>query len=206
MSKGAEAFAKNVQHYKEKLAAADFDKVGTILELERHPDGLVIPFYGQPYLATHTGIKTMEGNDPEYVAGIVLSQFVLRCPGYRKEEPEWTAFKDFKKDSHFTNTNFFDSDSEKAMEKHFVGRLDDLKAACEKMNGQPHDIGAAYDVSQVFDALPHMPMLLLFNDGDDEFPPKCSVLYPKHAEHYLDPESLAIVAVSLVKKLKTLAG
>jgi hypothetical protein len=41
-------------------------------------------------------------------------------------------------------------------------------------------------------ALPRISLLLLFNDGDEEFPAKCTVLFQRHAEYYLDPECLAI--------------
>ena len=46
-----------------------------------------------------------------------------------------------------------------------------------------------------------MSLLLLFNDRDDEFPAGCKVLFNRHAESYLDPESLAMTGTFLPKEL-----
>ena len=61
---------------------------------------------------------------------------------------------------------------------------------------------ASFDLCVQFDALSRIALLLLFNDGDEEFPAKSTVLFQKHAEYYLDPESLAMTGASLAKKLK----
>jgi hypothetical protein len=53
-----------------------------------------------------------------------------------------------------------------------------------------------------FNAFPYISLLLLFNDGDDEFPARCSVLFQKQAEFYLDPESLSMTGALLTKNLK----
>ncbi len=53
-----------------------------------------------------------------------------------------------------------------------------------------------------FDALPKIPVLLLFNDGDDEFPAQCSVLFERRAENYLDMECLAMAGMLLSEYLK----
>jgi hypothetical protein len=50
-----------------------------------------------------------------------------------------------------------------------------------------------YDVSMQLTALSKIPVLLLFNDADDEFPARCSLLFQKSIENYLDMESVAIV-------------
>ena len=50
--------------------------------------------------------------------------------------------------------------------------------------------------------LPKVPVLLLFNDADDEFPADCKVLFERRAEHYLDMECLAILGNILADYLK----
>ncbi len=60
----------------------------------------------------------------------------------------------------------------------------------------------AYDLSYRFEALPRLSLLLLFNDADEDFPAKCMVLFEKHAEEYLDLESLAMTGAILVRNLK----
>ena len=59
-----------------------------------------------------------------------------------------------------------------------------------------------YDISVKFQALPRIPLLLLFNDRDDEFPSNCSVLFKGNAGYFLDPECLAIPGGLLFRRLK----
>jgi hypothetical protein len=46
---------------------------------------------------------------------------------------------------------------------------------------------------------------MLFNDADDEFPAKCSVLFPARTEAYLDAECIAMLGTLLFRKLKRAA-
>jgi len=60
----------------------------------------------------------------------------------------------------------------------------------------------SYDLSMQFNALPKIPLVMLFNDADDEFSATCSVLFEGRAENYLDPECLAMVGRYLFTSLK----
>ena len=53
-----------------------------------------------------------------------------------------------------------------------------------------------------FKSLPKIPVLLLFNDSDEEFPAQCTVLFERSAENYLDMECLAMVGMLLFEWLK----
>jgi hypothetical protein len=131
-----------------------------------------------------------------------MIKYLLLCPDQAYSDPEWVAFRDFKRTSHFTNVNFFSSDTERAIEKHFSGRLEELAKAGCLLGGVEHETDMTYDLSMHFQALPRISLLLLFNDGDDEFPAKCTVLFQRHAELYLDPESLAMTGAVLARSLR----
>jgi hypothetical protein len=209
MNDASNIFEKNDQRYREKLAHVDFESIKDRLGAEMHSERLLIPFFNKNYYASKEGILDASGNRldasgsrADYAVSVVLSQYVLRCPDQAYHDSEWVSFKDFKKISHFTNVNYFSSDTEKAVEKHFSGRLGPLRKACEGLAGLPTPMETPYDLSMQFKALPRISLLLLFNDGDEEFPAKCTVLFQKHAEHYLDPESLAMTSAFLAKALK----
>ena len=76
-----------------------------------------------------------------------------------------------------------------------------LAASAEKLGATAVVDGAAYDLSLMFKALPRIPVMLRFNDGDSEFPAQCSILFRESAEHYLDMESLAIAGTFLAGNL-----
>jgi hypothetical protein len=132
---------------------------------------------------------------------VILAKYLLLCPDRIYEDPQWVSIKDFKKDAVFINGNFFSSDTEMAVLKHFSGNRQGLIQACEKIGGTSLDIGISYDVSMVVEVLPRISLLVLFNDRDDQFSAQCNVLFQKHAEYYLDPESLAMIGAGLARHL-----
>jgi hypothetical protein len=99
---------------------------------------------------------------------------------------------------------------EGAIAREFSGRPADLRQTAETLGGRPPSIAYRYDISLVILALPKVPLLLLFNDADDEFPAACSVLFERRAERYLDMECLAMVGMLfadyLLKKLQSWLG
>jgi hypothetical protein len=56
-----------------------------------------------------------------------------------------------------------------------------------------------------FTALPKIPVLMLFNDADEEFHAQCAVLFERRAENYLDMECLAMVGMLRFEYLKPTA-
>jgi hypothetical protein len=73
------------------------------------------------------------------------------------------------------------------------------------LNGHPPAADFPYDLSLQFSALPKIPVLMLFNDADEEFPARCAVLFERRAEKYLDMECLAMVGSLLFEWLKQIA-
>ena len=202
MQQKSEVFEKNYMEYCAQIASLNFTSIKEILGIEQDGNRMIIPFFDNNYFVSKEGIVDKSGARPDYIICVILSKYLLLCPESLHFDTEWVSFKDFKKTSHFLNLNYFASDTEKPIVQHFSGRLDALSTACEKFGGLPYDIEISYDLTVRFDALPRISLLLLFNDGDEEFPAHCSVLFQKQAEYYLDPESLAMTSTFLAKSLK----
>jgi Domain of unknown function (DUF3786) len=202
MVESSDVFEKNYQKYCTQIAKIDFGSIQDELGIIHEGDRMCIPFFNHRYFVSNNGTSDESGNRPDYMIFVILSKYIPLFPDQSHDDKEWVSFKDFKKASHFTNLNYFSSDTERAVERHFSGRLDELKKACEALNGPEHQMEISYDPSMQFNALPRISLLLLFNDGDEEFPAKCTVLFQKHAEYYLDPESLAMTGACLAKALK----
>jgi hypothetical protein len=64
----------------------------------------------------------------------------------------------------------------------------------------------ACDLFRCFIPLPKMPLLLVFNDADDDFPASASLLFEKRASTYLDAESQAILGHQLSRRLLAAAN
>ena len=205
MTNPSDIFEKNYQEYLIQLSKIDFESIKDKLGILLDSDKMYIPFFNKRFFVSHDGIMDAAGNRPDYMVSVILFKYMLLCPSEPHYDAKWTSFKDFKRVSHFTNVNYFSSDTEKVIEKHFSGKLDELRKTCAKLEGFYHEMETPYDLSMQFNALPRVSLLLLFNDGDEEFPAKCTVLFQKQSEYYLDPESLAMTSAWLAKNLKHLA-
>jgi hypothetical protein len=204
MFDASEIFEKHYKDYCAQITKVDFGSIKERLGIECGDSGdqTIVPFYNRNYVVSNNGIVDASGNRPDYMVCVILSKYILLCPDQSHYHAEWASFKDLRKTSHFLNVNFFKSDTELAIAKHFSGRLDDLFKSCEKLGGIYHEMKTSYDLSMQFNALPRVSLLLLFNDGDEEFPAQCTVLFQRQSEFYLDPESLAMTGAFLARSLK----
>ena len=206
MAGSSEVFERNYQDYCAQIAKIDLRSIANELGIVPDGDRVLISFFDDEYFVSNHGIVDASGNRPDYVIFVILAKYILLCPERSRQDAEWVSFKDFKRATHFTNVNYFASDVERAIEKHFSGRLAELEEASSKLGGTPVKMGS-FDLGMQFHSLPRIDLLLLFNDADEEFPAKSTVLFQKHAEYFLDPESLAMLGACLAKKLKqALAG
>ena len=202
MVESSEIFEKHYLDYCAQLAAVDFESVAGTLGITHSNGRVSIPFFNQHYHISSKGIEDPSGNRPVYAVCVILAKYVLLCPDRPIVDPAWISFKDFKQTSHFNNVNYFSSDVERVIVKHFGGRLNQLQKACSALDGISCEADFPYDLKMQFQALPRVSLLLLFNDGDDEFPAACTVLFQTQAESYLDPESLAMTGACLTTILK----
>ena len=197
----SEIFDKNRNHYLDQIAKLDFDAIKDTLGLLSYREQYALSFFNQIYEVGKEGIRDADGNQPDYMAHVILSKYLLLCPENPSRDTQWCAFREFKKTSHFTNINYFSSDTERAMTRAFAGRRNHVIEACEILNGIPMPGAFTYDLVYRFEALPRISLLLLYNDGDEDFDAYGTVLFQRRAEDYLDPESLAGTSAFLVKRL-----
>jgi len=202
MFQGSEIFEKNYNQYCEQIAEIDFTAVKEKLGVELIDGQIRVHLLNREYRVSGEGITDASGNRPDYGICVILAKYLLLCPDQLHLEPQWVSIKDFKKTSHFTNVNFFTSDTEQVILKQFTARLDDLLIAGKSLGGFKAEEEMPYDLSMQFDLLPRHSLLLLFNDRDEEFAAQCTVLFQKHAQFYLDPESLIMTSTLLARRLK----
>jgi hypothetical protein len=126
------------------------------------------------------------------------------CPMIEPLAGNWLSFKDFKDAAPLVRA-FYNTVTHPIAET-FSGRLAELEKAGEKIGGYAPADALSYDLSMQFDVLPKIPLLLLFNDKDDEFPAQGSVLFEKRTEKFLDMECLAMVGMLFFEYLKAAAG
>lgn len=186
-------FEKTYRSYLEQIAEIDFKSLEKKLGLQVEENNAKVTFFNKPFTVSAKGIINPSGKQPPLETSVVLCNYFLRCPEVEPVNDDWVSYRDFKDSGPLTV--YFANAVEKPVADHFSGRLDALEKSCKALGGSPADIELSYDLSMQFSPLPKIPVLLLYNDADDEFPAHCSILFERRAEEYLDAESLAILGM-----------
>ncbi|MDJ0784125.1 MAG: DUF3786 domain-containing protein [Desulfosarcinaceae bacterium] len=207
MTKPNEIFEENFEYYAEQLARMDVGALAHDLGLEREREHFRLRFFDETYCISPKGkIVTPAGERASYLVMVILSKYLLLCPSQPHDDPEWVSFRDFKRASHSTNFDYLFSDTERVFATRYANAVGILRQAGQTVGGRPEEMSLNYDLAMRFDALPRLSLLLLFNDADPDFPAKCTILFQRQAEWYLDPESLAMCGAQLARRLKRTAA
>jgi len=200
-------FNRTYEHYLSQIRDLDLPSLAPTLGAETEGDNLIIPFFSTNFTVSHSGIckspaisENSEKRAP-FGVSVVLLKYILMCP---TTEPlpssEWLTFKDFRDAAPLLT--YFKSNATGAVETKFSGQLKLLESACLSMKATPSPMfKSSYNLSMMFHALPKLPVILNFNDRDDEFPALCSILYQKNTASYLDMECVAITGTYLAGEL-----
>ncbi len=204
MPEASRVFEETYEHYLNQIKALDLPSLASKLGAETDQDKLVISLFNRSYTLGPQGITGLSGQRPSFDTCIVLFKYVLLCPANQPEGSDWRSFRDLKNSGPLTK--YFAHEVEQPIAEHFAGRKEALAVASKQLGGQAPAMDLAYDVSMRFAPLARVPLLLLFNDRDEDFPAQCSVLFEQRAEAYLDAECLAILGGMLGRRLKQGAG
>jgi hypothetical protein len=191
----SQVFEETLKNYLGQLGQIDLKYLENILGVGVEKDEVMVPFFGKPYRVSAKGVTDPSGRQPPLEISVVLCRYLLLYPKTNPMADQWVSYRDFKDSGPLTK--FFLNAVEEPVAHHFSGRLDELKASCDMLGGYQPLIQLSYELSVQFNPLPKVPLLLLYNDADDEFPAHCSVLFERRAEKYLDAECLAILGMLL---------
>ncbi|WP_051327229.1 DUF3786 domain-containing protein [Desulfatibacillum aliphaticivorans] len=188
----------------ERAEALDFTDLARRLSVEMDEDALIVPYFDSQYRVSKQSILGPDFREPAPIVKAVLCQYLTRFPQSPSPSGDWTAFRDLPDGDRFAGD--FRSSVEMPLARVFTGKRLDLMTSCAAIGGLTPTQGFDYDASMVFQALPHMNLLLLFNDADETFPAKCLLLFEDNAHELLDMETLSVVAWRLAYLLFTMSG
>jgi len=194
-------FKQTYQNYLSRIREVDAKPLAIKLGVHADHGAITVPLFGRPHTIYDNKISDPEGKRPPFDICIILCKYILLCPERLTGQKEWTAYRDFKDAGPLTT--YFSNDVENAISGHFSGKLNELTTACRLIGGRDPRMDVSYDLAATFDLLPRVPLLLLFSDGDDDFPAHCSVLFEKQADTFLDAECLAMAGRLLFERLST---
>ena len=205
MSNQAPIFEETVRNYLAQVAQINLAGIAQTLAITVEPGEALIPLLGKTYRVSSTGVFDDSGLEPIHAIRILLCRYLLLAPPAPPREGEdWVSFKDFRDAAPFVNG--FVNNSERAIARNFSGRLEQLREAAGRLGVVPPSLELSYQFTGQIQALPQIPLLLLFNDEDDDFPAQCTLLFQRRAEKFLDMECLAIIGWLLADALAQKAG
>ncbi|MBL0715531.1 MAG: DUF3786 domain-containing protein [Desulfosarcina sp.] len=199
MTAKATVFEETYRNYLARIADIDLLSRAAMLGADIEGPDLLIRLYGSAYRLTRQGVFKLSGEPVNYALCVVLCCYVLQCPQAAPTLGEWVTYREFKDAGPLVS--YFTANTNKIIETSFSDNQFALENACRGLGGVRFDDGASHDLSMMFDFLPRIPVLLRFNDRDDEFPAQCTILFRQSAEAYLDMECMAIAGTFLAGHL-----
>lgn len=195
----AAIFEETYQNYLEQVRQISFLEKAELLGLKRDGDRLVIPLYDKFYFFSTAGLSEKKEGKISPAVQVMICKYILMCSSEMVAiDDKFVTYREFKNAGPLIS--YFTTNTNKTLETTFSGNVELLKERSQKIGGEilASDM---YDLSLRFYAFPKIPIVVNFNDIDDLFPAKCSVLYRSTAAHYLDMECLAMTGTLLTGKL-----
>jgi len=115
---------------------------------------------------------------------------------------KWISFADLPDGRVYDSA--FQSNTGNLLIKTFGLDKESLRRACETLKGVA--LSGFGDAAYVVQALPRIPLLINYWQGDDDFPSTCKLLFDESVSHYLPTEACAILGGMLARKLVKNAG
>ena len=176
------------------------EHISKVLGVEIQGDAWHIPFFNRRYTVTPHEILDDTGEPASHAACVILCKYLLLCPTDAPVDTSLVTYKDFKDAAPYVGG--FRNTASQPIAKHFQGSVATLGQQCAHLGGRPFATDVSCDLAFEFTSLPQVPIVLLFNDADEEFPSQATLLFQKTAAAYLDMECLAMVGATLAIRLK----
>jgi hypothetical protein len=201
MTQRAPVFDQIIADYLQQVAALDDSTPAcSTLGIERTENGFTVPLFNQRITVIPDGIFDENNEPPSHSASVLACKYLLLCPDTPQTDRTLVTYKDFKDAAPYVGG--FKNTVEIPIARAFSGRLDRLESACLALGGQPFDTDVSCQLAYEFQALPRVPVVLIFHDADDDFPAQCTFLFRKNAAGYLDMECLAMIGGILAHRLQ----
>lgn len=201
MKPRAPVFDKIINDYLLQIGALNNPaRIGEVLGIATEAGQYRIPFFNQRFVVGTDRISDETGAEPKHATSVILCKYILLCPGQPDNDETLITYKDFKDAAPYIGG--FKNTAERPIARHFEGGLANLERKCLELGGKPFQTEVACEFAFRFQALPRVPLFLLFNDADEEFAAQCTLLFQENAACYLDMECIAMVGATLASWLQ----
>jgi len=165
-----------------------------------------VPFFGEDYTASYPdgAVKRADGSPAGGMEELIILHYLVHADGAANRD-EWVSYRDLPGARYHEPA--FKAEVEGPLSRGLAGHLEALRGWARKKARAldlPGDVAAAWEV------LPRVPLLIIFNEKDEEFPASARVLFDITAPDYLPTEDLSVLAeiavVRLLEEIKVSSG
>ncbi len=194
------------EYWRNEFLKLDIISLSDRFGFEYDDENIYVPYYGKTYIINRSsGVMTDSADRNKSVNfGPLMSIYHLFyfSKPYAKVRGEFVPFRNVKNASPFAPN--FERSVQSGLARPFDGKKDLLISACETLGGKKIPQG---DVGYVFYAFEKiMPVMMVFWDGDDEFPAQANILFDADITDFLHEETVCCIGGDLIDRLVEIAG
>ncbi|EGW39754.1 DUF3786 domain-containing protein [Desulfosporosinus sp. OT] len=182
-----------------KLSECDLLEVAERLDLSPQQDGtLAVSFLGREYAISSRGVNPTDGMPVNVNNRSVLAYYTL-SKGVSEPALSYVPISYLAGPGIIFNTNIkWMTDP---LGKTFNGDYVTFSKTMGRLGGVFNGKLKTDRYSWLLKALPKIPLQIIYNDGDDEFPCEVQIFFDKHASHFMEFECLAFLEGCLVRAM-----
>jgi len=165
--------------------------------LTNNQNHLVIDYYNRQHLVAIVDgeVITEDGNKVSLNDATLILQYLTQCSGL-PPRGRWISFLELPDGMHHYVP--FINDACNPISRAFGNQPEKLLTRTKLFGGV---LGTLGDYSVVLPAFPKLPLTIVMWQGDEEFPPKTTILFDAIAPHQLTTAALWVLGCELTKKL-----
>jgi hypothetical protein len=197
-----ESLRPRIEAARSALAKDDPADLARRCGLRRGDGALELTLLGQPYSIRwpELTVALPDGSPcPEEFAILVLD-YLRRADG-SLPSGEWIGFQELPDGAFYRHA--FQGYSGDQLVRDLASDIERFRQAAAELDGEPLPMG---DAGYAFRVLPHVPLAVVWWDGDEEFPANATVLFDRIAGTHLPTDGLAILGRMLCRALGNAGG
>ena len=166
--------------------------------LDKERGELRLTLWGQGYLVIYPDFIAYEEESGELCSSWRQGLFLhyLRTADGKPLADRWVSLREIEGGGFYHRA--FQGYSGDRVAKHFGNDIEAFGRAAKRAGGERRQLG---DAAYSFLALPRVPLVVVYWQGDEEFSPTAQVLFDASAGHYLPVDGLAILGRELCGRI-----
>lgn len=155
-----------------------------------------ISIWEEPFKLTYPALEVFNPKSPLILPNqALLFYYFFTADGFPKSD-RWISFTELPDGMFYTQA--FQSYTGKELARIFQDDRESFEAAAKVCGGKQVEFGG---VSYEFELLPYISLLVVFWEGDEDFPSTFQLLFNASTNHYMPTDACAIAGSMLTRRI-----